>query len=115
MTSLLAAVVLARSDRKLQFNKHGKFKIVQLTDMHYGEGDEKDAKNDAAIEAILGFEKPDFVANTGDVISGYMWNGEDPNWAQIHYSKMMNKLSELGYNWGSTAGNHDSQADLTRQ
>jgi len=73
--------ITARSDRQLKFNSDGKMKIVQLTDMHYGEGDDKDLKNDNIIEAILGFEKPDFVVNTGDVISGYMWNGTDPDWA----------------------------------
>jgi len=81
VTCLLAAAVLARSDRKLQFNKDGKIKIVQLTDMHYGEGDESEQKNDDMVAAVLGFEKPDFVVNTGDVISGYMWDGQEPNWA----------------------------------
>jgi predicted MPP superfamily phosphohydrolase len=112
--NILVTAAIAASDRQLRFNKDGKFKIVQITDLHYGEGDEKDGQNDAIIEDIMNFEKPDFVVNTGDVISGYMWNGSDPDWAEIHYSKPFNVLTKLGYNWASTAGNHDSQANLSR-
>ena len=32
-------------DKKLQFNAQGKFKMVQLTDLHFGENDEADANN----------------------------------------------------------------------
>jgi hypothetical protein len=40
-------------DKKLQFNKDGKFKIVQLTDLHFGENDEADANNQRLIRDIL--------------------------------------------------------------
>lgn len=49
---------------------------MQLTDLHYGEGPETDHLTDLAIKTLLDFEKPDFVANTGDVLSGYNWHLE---------------------------------------
>jgi hypothetical protein len=40
-------------DKKLQFNAQGKFKMVQLTDLHFGENDEADANNQRLIRDIL--------------------------------------------------------------
>jgi predicted MPP superfamily phosphohydrolase len=111
----LTAVVAARSDAMLKFNSEGKFKMVQFTDMHYGEGDDKDQKNNDLIKAILGFEQPDFVINTGDVVSGYMWDGETTPWTSIYWNKFATTIQDAGYHWASTAGNHDTQGDLTRQ
>lgn len=53
---------------ELRFNREGKFKIVQFTDVHFRYGD---PASDIALERInevLEVEKPDFVIFTGDVI-----------------------------------------------
>jgi len=42
MCALAVVGVTAYSDKMLKFNSEGKFKMVQLTDMHFGEGDDKD-------------------------------------------------------------------------
>jgi len=91
----------------LHFNSDGKFKIVQLTDLHYGESLETDHHTDLAIKTLLDYEKPDFVANTGDVLSGYNWNKIDADWAKTRYSRMIDTLTELGCPWATTLGNHD--------
>lgn len=51
---------------------------------------------------------------TGDVVSGFMWDGVTRPWYAPIYDKMFSMISEMGYNWTMTAGNHDSQGDLTR-
>jgi predicted MPP superfamily phosphohydrolase len=51
----------------LKFNKHGKFKIVQFTDLHYGEyPPEKDINSSKVQTTILKLEQPDLVIMTGD-------------------------------------------------
>lgn len=32
-------------DKRLKFNENGEFTILQFTDLHYGESDEKDKNN----------------------------------------------------------------------
>lgn len=46
------------------------FKIVQITDTHYGESETEDRQTDTIINHILDWEKPDFVALSGDIVSG---------------------------------------------
>jgi len=49
-----------------------------------------------AITAWIDKEKPDFVAVTGDLVSGFIWN-RNPNekfW-EIEAKKFMNKMDEL--------------------
>ena len=46
-------------------------KILQMTDLHYGEGNARDQLNIAIQESLLDLEKPDLVIITGDVVSGY--------------------------------------------
>jgi len=82
--------------------------------MHYGETDENDANTDRLIRDILNAEEPDLVVVTGDVVSGYMWDGVTTPWLAGQYQKMFDVITEMGYNWATTAGNHDSQGDLTR-
>ena len=53
---------------ELKFNKDGKFKIVQFTDVHFKYGN---PASDVALERInqvLDAEQPDVVIFTGDVI-----------------------------------------------
>ena len=54
----------------LKFNKDGKFKIVQFTDVHYIYENPKSAISIERINEVLDAEKPDLVLFTGDVIYG---------------------------------------------
>ena len=49
---------------------NGKFRIVQLTDLHLGEDPDRDAQTVQMIKNLISKENPDFVAITGDVVSG---------------------------------------------
>ena len=84
VNSVLAAslVALANADSyvdsrgyaHVRLNKDGSFKIMQLTDLHFGENVEADRLTMRAITAWCNKEKPDFVAITGDLVSGFIWD-----------------------------------------
>jgi predicted MPP superfamily phosphohydrolase len=61
-------------------NEKGTFKFVQFTDIHFGEGADKDLGSQNVIRKVLETEKPDFAVITGDVVSGYAWDGKTPGW-----------------------------------
>ena len=91
---------------ELKFNKDGKFKIVQITDVHYIHGN---PKSDIAIERInevLDAEKPDLVLFTGDVIYGQP--------AEEGMSTVLNLAADRKIPFGVTFGNHDNEQGLTR-
>jgi len=47
---------------------------MQITDLHFGEDDERDLSTIQMIESIVRKEQPDFMAITGDLISGQMYD-----------------------------------------
>ena len=61
-------------------NKDGKFKIVQFTDAHIGEGPETDLGTMNVMRTVLNLERPDLAVATGDIISGYAYDKNVPNW-----------------------------------
>lgn len=68
---LLGSLQLANAQQQtLQFNKDGKFKIVQFTDVHYIYNDPRSDVSIERINQVLDMEKPDLVLFTGDVIYG---------------------------------------------
>lgn len=90
----------------LKFNKNGKFKIVQFTDVHYIHGN---PKSDIAVERInevLDAEKPDLVIFTGDVIFGAP--------AEEGMRTILNLTSSRKIPFAVTFGNHDDEQGLTR-
>ena len=80
--------------KKLRFGKNGKFKIVQLTDMHMGINEEKDIKTQKMIANIIDLEKPQLVMVTGDIISGNKWDKKTLPWASVQYNKLTAVLTE---------------------
>lgn len=89
--------------------------MVQFTDIHFGEDEPDDIDNKRLIADILDQEMPDLAIITGDVISGYMWDKKTQGWAAEQYKNLTNLLTEKGVYWATTAGNHDSEGDLTRE
>jgi hypothetical protein len=57
---------------------------------------------------LLDYEKPDLIANTGDVIAADSWDGVTKPWARLQWEKMADQLQSEGYFWASTAGDKDS-------
>ena len=52
----------------LRFKK-GKFKIAQLTDIHWHPNSTNTAKTQATILSVLQTEQPDLIVLTGDIIT----------------------------------------------
>jgi 3',5'-cyclic AMP phosphodiesterase CpdA len=90
----------------LKFNPDGKFKIVQLTDIHYIHGN---PNADIAIECInkmLDVEKPDLIIVTGDVIFGKP--------AEESMRTVMEQIAAKKTPFVILFGNHDDEFGLSR-
>ena len=57
---------------------------------------------------ILDWEKPDLVVITGDMVTGFAWDGITPNWYANNYDRFTEAMREKGIHWVTTAGNQDS-------
>lgn len=91
----------------LKFNKDGKFKIVQFTDVHYIHGNPKSAISIERINEVLDAEKPDLALFTGDVIYGKP--------AEEGLRTILNLAADRKIPFGLTFGNHDDEQGLTRK
>jgi hypothetical protein len=92
------------------FETDDDFKILQLTDTHFGAGFLSLKTDQWAINAItdmLNYVKPDLVLITGDMIySDFFRTGNINNMtASILFAQTM---ESLGIYWAVTFGNHDS-------
>ena len=56
--------------QKLVVQPDNSFRIMQITDLHLGEDPEKDKKTINMIWQMYMKEEPDFIAITGDLVSG---------------------------------------------
>jgi len=110
---VILMLVCVRSDQ-LKVNQNGTFKIVQFTDIHLGEGSDTDKAAQDLMRMVLDTEKPDFVVSTGDIISGYAWDGKTQGWYAENYKTFTQPMIERNLHWAITAGNHDTEADLNR-
>ncbi len=94
------------SKLKLNFNRDGKFKIVQFTDIHaVYEAGETDHAYDI-MNKILDIEKPDFVIYTGDVVT-------ENNPAAL-WEKVTSLSCKRNIPFAVVFGNHDSERDTPR-
>lgn len=103
---------------KLQFRSNGKFKIVQFTDMHFGEDLGNDRRTMEQQTKILQWEQPDFVAVTGDSVSAYSQDDEScisEGGVANCYASSVRAMIEANVPWAFTIGNHDEEGDLTRE
>lgn len=109
----------------LKFNKEGKFKILQVADLHFSTGYGKcrdtvpesskkgcmaDPRTLEFLEKVLEIEKPDFVVLTGDQIFG----DESPD-AETSIFKALNPFISRKIPFAVTMGNHDDEGSLTRE
>lgn len=86
----------------LRFNKDGKFKIVQFTDIHMKEYNQ--GKRDTVIEIIttvLQREKPDLVVLTGDVATSA---NVEKAWGTV-----LQPMIDARIPWAAVFGNHDGE------
>ena len=109
--ALLVAMACGRqttdqpSDPQLQFNKDGKFKIVQFTDTHlsYNNREAFDKSVDV-IMSIVKAENPDLVVFTGDIVTSAPLRAGIDN--------LLAPLDEMGVPTLYLLGNHDREDEL---
>ena len=89
---LLLIVIASAKEHQLRFNEKGKFKIIQLTDLHLSDGEDLDKNTLDVMKKLIDWEKPDFAAVTGDLVSGYNWNNTE-GWYERYYLKIAETLN----------------------
>ncbi len=94
----------------LRFRADRSFTIVQLTDVHWKNGEPEDQRTRALIEGVLDSERPDLVALTGDIVDGE--GSRDPAEA---YRQVVAPIEVRGLPWAAVFGNHDDEGSLSRQ
>ena len=100
-----------------RFNEDGSFKIVQFTDLHFGEAEStlwgpfQDLGSLHVIGVVLDEEKPDLVAFTGDQITGnnIMYN------QTAYWNMIVDPLVKRKVPWASIFGNHDTMSCCNAQ
>lgn len=107
---LLCALCYAASARtpELRFNDGGKFKVLQLTDLHLVGGyDAEASKTLKQVKEFVRDEKPDLIAVTGDVISQGVKSG-------YLLDRFLKTIDSLGIPFFIVFGNHDQEQELTK-
>lgn len=107
LVSLLVIPAGYAQKSELKFNKDGKFKIVQFTDVHFKY---RNPASDIALERIsqvLDAEHPDLVIFTGDVVYAAP---ADSGMVQV-----LNLVSKRKLPFVVTFGNHDNEQGMTRE
>jgi len=90
----------------LKFDASGKFKIAQFTDIHWNPASDKNHLTIENIRLVLKEEAPALIIYTGDIVTkGPSYQG----WMDV-----TRPLVESGLPWAVTLGNHDDEADMTR-
>ena len=103
----------ASSNAHAKCNENGSFRIVQFTDAHFGESPVGDIMTTGLMNSVLDAERPDLVVLSGDILSGYTWNG-NPGWFDSVWLQVVTPMIERDIPWIFTAGNHDAEGELNR-
>jgi predicted MPP superfamily phosphohydrolase len=117
MKSILlpSAMVLAQAqDYKIKLDESNKLKVIQITDIHYGENEKDDVKTTAEMKKLIDWEKPDLAILTGDMVSNYAWDGVTKPWYEVQWNKWTQAFIEKDLRYMYVQGNHDALADLDR-
>ncbi|KAN0045324.1 hypothetical protein ACTA71_005701 [Dictyostelium dimigraforme] len=98
------------NEKLLRFNKNNRFKIIQFTDIHFGEGEnetwgkEQDKNSTKVMNTIIDKEENvDLILFTGDLITGNNINGN----VTQYWENAINVAKKRNIPWAITFGNHD--------
>ena len=79
---------------------------MQITDSHYDDDVRDTTLTHLCLNTVLKNEVPDFVAFTGDMVTGYNWD-KKPGWFKKQWKKFTTRMVEMRIPYGYTLGNHD--------
>lgn len=105
--SLLMTTFCLAQKVELRFNKDGKFKIVQFTDVHFKYGNPASAIALERINQVLDAEHPDLVVVSGDVVYAAP--------ADSGMRQVLEPIARRKIPFVVTFGNHDDEQGMTRQ
>lgn len=110
----LALLISLSVANKLFFDQNGEFKILQLSDLHYGESHERDTENDAIQRELIKLTTPDFIALTGDALSGHKWEkrGKKSDYFQSNWARWTEPYLYHKVKYAFLLGNHDTEANF---
>ncbi|KAI5122495.1 hypothetical protein M0805_001403 [Coniferiporia weirii] len=107
----------------LHFSHDGKFKILQIADLHFSVSQGKcrevsftpclhsDNLTNTLLTHVLDEEKPDMVVFSGDQL-----NGQGTSWdPRSVLAKFANAVTDRGIPWTAVFGNHDSEVGMNRE
>lgn len=102
----------------MKFNKNGKFKIMQITDMQEIYNVSPDTLK--LLEAAIAAENPDLVIYTGDQIKGYgvTYKGmgkELVNNVKKTIDRLLEPVTKRNIPFAVTFGNHDRQVGISNK
>ncbi|PKI56668.1 hypothetical protein CRG98_022918 [Punica granatum] len=112
------------ADLPLRFRSDGTFKILQVSDMHFGNGAAtrcrdvlpsefgscSDLNTTRFVRRLIEAERPDFIAFTGDNIFGQTSVDAAESMFRAFTPAMESKLP-----WAAILGNHDQESTMTRE
>lgn len=79
---------------------------MQITDSHYDDDVRDTTLTHLCLNTVLKNEDPDFVAFTGDMVTGYNWD-KKPGWFKKQWKKFTTRMVDMRIPYGYTLGNHD--------
>lgn len=107
----------------LHFSHAGKFKILQVADLHYSVSqglcrdtllspcEHSDNLTTSLLSIVISEEKPDLVIFSGDQL-----NGQGTSWdPKSVLAKFAKAVTDKGIPWAAIFGNHDSEDGLSRE
>ncbi|THH09733.1 hypothetical protein EW145_g1812 [Phellinidium pouzarii] len=107
----------------LHFSHDGKFKILQIADLHFSVSQgicrevsfspctHSDNLTSTLLSHVIDEEKPDMVIFTGDQL-----NGQGTSWdPRSVLAKFANTVTDRGIAWAAIFGNHDSENGMSRE
>lgn len=106
LITLLAGTFCVAQTPELTFNKNGKFKIVQFTDVHFKYENPASAAALERINEVLEAERPDLVVFSGDIVYS---KPADKGMRQV-----LEQASNRKIPFVVTFGNHDDEQGMTR-